>query len=196
MEYESIFTPIKNENGIIEFSTVKFEVGDEYNVYVVDGTWSNPQHACMDIRHGSKVYSLGFAGELENKLALRSPDPQMPRSTDQTETKKSIKVVESGNLSEDQVIRLNTLIKDFNRGDRLGKTFPIKYYAVHVLGEQYGYLGNNCITILSQIFPDINRYLTCTTRMVTKWAKPTIKAGWKRKAKKTRSKKKKYRYSR
>ena len=193
MEYESIFTKIKEENSIIDFSVVEFEVGDEYNVYVVDGTWSNPQHACMDIQHGGKVYSLGFAGELENRLALRSPDPQMPRSKDQTEIKKSVKVVESGKLSEDQVMRLNRLIQEFNRGNRLGKTFPIKYYAVHVAGESYGYLGNNCITVLSQLFPDINKYLTCSTRMVTKWAKPTIKAGRKRRSTKTRGRKK-YRY--
>ena len=185
MDYQSVFTPNKpNLNGILEFSVQRFDAGDAYNVYVVDSTWSTPQHACMDITHAGAVYSLGFSGESGNMLALRSPDPQLPRSIEQTVQKKSVKLIESLVLNESQAGRLNALIQPFNRGARFGNTFPIKYYAVN--GATYGYFGNNCITILSQLFPIINRHLTCSARIVTNWANPTIRAGKRRKRKSRR----------
>ncbi len=137
---------------------IQFLQTDHYTLYVVHKYF---HHAALYIEHEGHHYSMGFAGS-SNNLELISPDPHLFNQSDPQ-------------LGDEKADRLNKLIRDFDYV--LIMVDVTTYYANYNSSHKYGYLSNNCISLLNQIFPELNDHFSCTFRTATKVMYPTIRAG-------------------
>lgn len=112
-------------------------------------------------------YSLGITYNKEiGKVMLVSPDMSLTLTTeDETH------VLDSGMLTQEQADQLNTLIAQFSEGVFKTKQGMNIFYGVDSIDRNYSLFGNNCTSLLSDIFPNmmaklgpfrvvVNKYLT------------------------------------
>jgi hypothetical protein len=144
---------------------IQFLQTDHYTLYVVHKYF---HHAALYIEHEGHHYSMGFAGS-SNNLELISPDPHL--------FNQFIYYQSDPPLGDEKADRLNKLMRDFEYGSYYGRYVTTYYASYNNSSHKYGYLSNNCISLLNQIFPELNDHFSCTFRTATKVMYPTIRAG-------------------